>query len=203
MWVYVDGVVFRSFCRLEFPGGQISNGLSHPRILIYSVWAGLRSPYSGKTHHTCMSVRAFLVFWPLSKSFVTTPFFIGLFVYMRLVLSHSNKHQWLVEPQCPPSLSFALRMHSYSILLPSGWVERNGPKGSGTIRRCGLVEVGVVLSEEVCHCGGRHWGLLCPRYCPVSQITSCCLQDVGLSTTSPVPYLLVCCPSCLSMKIMD
>ena len=28
-----------------------------------------------------------------------------------------------------------------------------GP-GSGTIRRCGLVGVGVALLEEVCHCGG-------------------------------------------------
>ena len=26
-------------------------------------------------------------------------------------------------------------------------------KGNGTIRRCGLVGVGVVLLEEVCHCG--------------------------------------------------
>ena len=28
-------------------------------------------------------------------------------------------------------------------------------RGSGTIRRRGLVGVGVVLLEEVCHCGGR------------------------------------------------
>ena len=27
--------------------------------------------------------------------------------------------------------------------------------GSGTIRRCGLAGVGMVMSEEVCHCGGR------------------------------------------------
>jgi hypothetical protein len=27
-----------------------------------------------------------------------------------------------------------------------------GP-GNGTIKRCGLVEVGVALLEEVCHCG--------------------------------------------------
>ena len=26
--------------------------------------------------------------------------------------------------------------------------------GSGTIRRCGFVGVGVALLEEVCHCGG-------------------------------------------------
>jgi hypothetical protein len=28
------------------------------------------------------------------------------------------------------------------------------PIGSGTGRRYGLVEVGVALLEEVCHCGG-------------------------------------------------
>ena len=30
------------------------------------------------------------------------------------------------------------------------------PTGSGTIRKCGLVEVGLVLLEEVCH--WRGWG---------------------------------------------
>jgi hypothetical protein len=34
------------------------------------------------------------------------------------------------------------------------------PKGSGIIRRCGLVGIGVALIEEVCHCAGRLWGLL-------------------------------------------
>ena len=34
------------------------------------------------------------------------------------------------------------------------------PKGSGTIRRCGLVGVGMALLEEVCYWGGRPWGLL-------------------------------------------
>ena len=29
------------------------------------------------------------------------------------------------------------------------------PTGSGTIRRCGFVEVGVALLEEACHCGGE------------------------------------------------
>jgi hypothetical protein len=38
------------------------------------------------------------------------------------------------------------------------------PIGSGTIRRCGLVAVGVVLLEEVCHCGGELWDLLCSSY---------------------------------------
>jgi hypothetical protein len=34
-----------------------------------------------------------------------------------------------------------------------GGLNMLGP-GSGTIRRCGLVEVGVALLEDVCHCGG-------------------------------------------------
>ena len=28
------------------------------------------------------------------------------------------------------------------------------PIGSGAIRRCGYVQVGVALLEEICHCGG-------------------------------------------------
>ena len=45
-----------------------------------------------------------------------------------------------------------------------GGLNRNGlhklmclnvwPIGSGTIRRCSLVGVGMTLLEEVCHCGG-------------------------------------------------
>jgi hypothetical protein len=37
-----------------------------------------------------------------------------------------------------------------------GDLNENGPHellGSGTIRRCSLVEVGVALLEDVCHCG--------------------------------------------------
>ena len=33
-----------------------------------------------------------------------------------------------------------------------GGLNMLGP-GSGTIKRCGLVGVGVTLLEEVCHCG--------------------------------------------------
>ena len=43
-------------------------------------------------------------------------------------------------------------------LLWCGGLNRNGPMclddwpiGNGTIRRCGFVEVGVTLLEEVCH----------------------------------------------------
>ena len=46
-----------------------------------------------------------------------------------------------------------------------------GP-GSGTIRRCGLVGVGVALLEEVCHCGG---GLCNPL--------PSCLEDSSLLFT--------------------
>ena len=35
-----------------------------------------------------------------------------------------------------------------------GGLNMLGP-GSGTIRWCGLVGVGVALLEEVCHCGGE------------------------------------------------
>jgi hypothetical protein len=35
-----------------------------------------------------------------------------------------------------------------------GGLNMLGP-GTGTIRRCGLVGVGVAVFEEVCHCRGR------------------------------------------------
>ena len=38
------------------------------------------------------------------------------------------------------------------------------PIGSGTIRRCGLIRVGVALFKEVYHCGGGLWGLRCTSY---------------------------------------
>jgi hypothetical protein len=34
------------------------------------------------------------------------------------------------------------------------WFEYAWLMESGTIRRCGLVEVGVALWQGVCHCGG-------------------------------------------------
>ena len=37
---------------------------------------------------------------------------------------------------------------------PCGGLNMLGP-GSGTIRKCGLVGVGVALLEEVCHFGSR------------------------------------------------
>ena len=36
------------------------------------------------------------------------------------------------------------------------WIEENTPQREWhSIRRCGLLVLGVVLLEEVCHCGGR------------------------------------------------
>ena len=35
---------------------------------------------------------------------------------------------------------------------------------TGTIRTCDLAGRGVALLKEVCHCGGRLWGLLCSSY---------------------------------------
>lgn len=39
-------------------------------------------------------------------------------------------------------------------------VKKKAPRGSGAIRRSGLVGVGVVSSEEVCHCGERLSGFI-------------------------------------------
>jgi hypothetical protein len=47
---------------------------------------------------------------------------------------------------------------------------------TGTIRRCGLVKVGVALLEEVCHCGGGFWGLIC---------LSCAQHGIAVSSWQP------------------
>jgi hypothetical protein len=50
------------------------------------------------------------------------------------------------------------------------------PIGSGTIRRYGLVEVGVALLEEVCHCGGRLRDHIYAQVLPnVELVPFCCL----------------------------
>lgn len=41
-----------------------------------------------------------------------------------------------------------------AVAFPMGWFEYAWPRGSGTVRKCGLVGVGVPLLEEVRHCGG-------------------------------------------------
>ena len=47
--------------------------------------------------------------------------------------------------------------------------------GSSTIQRCALVGVGMTLWEEVCHCWGRLWGLLCLRSSQC-EVSFCWLQ---------------------------
>ena len=46
-----------------------------------------------------------------------------------------------------------------------GGLKESDPKGSGTIRKCDL-EVGVVILEEVCYCGGR----LCDLFSQASSV---------------------------------
>ena len=64
--------------------------------------------------------------------------------------------------------------------------------GSVTIRRCGLVGLGVVLLEEVCHCGGRLCSLIYAKVClmTVSYLLPSD-QDVELSAPR-APYLSAC-----------
>ncbi|CAO2603266.1 hypothetical protein LEMLEM_LOCUS11597 [Lemmus lemmus] len=62
----------------------------------------------------------------------------------------------------------------------------NGLQRSGTVRRpCFSRSFGGNVSLW-------KWALrshICSRYFPVSQTTFCCLKDVGLSASSPVPCL--------------
>lgn len=60
--------------------------------------------------------------------------------------------RFVMDEKCPPSVCDGLNMP--------------GP-GSGTVRRCGFVRVGMILLEEVCHCGGGFETLLLDSCKPV------------------------------------
>jgi hypothetical protein len=59
--------------------------------------------------------------------------------------------------------------------------------GSGTIRKCGLIEGGVALLEEVCHCGVG-FEVLCLSPAQGRRVFRWPSdQDVKLSVPSPAP----------------
>ena len=68
------------------------------------------------------------------------------------------------------------------------------PKGIITIRTCSLVEVGVVLLEEACHCWGQVLRALSQASLRVvvSQLPLLLSQDAVLSDT-PAPCVPACC----------
>jgi hypothetical protein len=80
-----------------------------------------------------------------------------------------------------------------------GGLNMLGP-GSGTIRRCGLVEVGVALLEEVCHCRRGFKTLILAAWKPVFSGRPSD-EDVELSAPH-VPWLPGCCPV-PALMIMD
>ena len=61
---------------------------------------------------------------------------------------------------------------------------------SGTIKRCGLVGVGVALLEEVCHCEGGFEVSYMLKLCPVHGLLLLLAdQDVELSAPSSAQCL--------------
>ena len=67
-------------------------------------------------------------------------------------------------------------------------------KGSGIIRRCDFVGVGIVLLEEVCHYGGVLCSCIYAQATPsVSDYFLLPVQGVELSATSPIPCMPACC----------
>ena len=66
-------------------------------------------------------------------------------------------------------------------------------KRSGTLRRCGLVWVGVVLLKEVCHCtvevGFVVWNMLKIPHSVSDHFLLLVHQGVGFTTFSPAPCL--------------
>jgi hypothetical protein len=57
-------------------------------------------------------------------------------------------------------MNFISHIGKYKALFTTVVVWYACPMGSGTIRRCGFVGIGVALLEEVCHCLGGLWGLV-------------------------------------------
>jgi hypothetical protein len=84
------------------------------------------------------------------------------------------------------------------IVAAGGSLNMLGPMGSGTIRKCGLVGIGVALLEEVCHCVGRFWGLLVLKLHPEQKAVPSWLpldQFIELSAPFPAPCLPSWCPA--------
>jgi hypothetical protein len=69
------------------------------------------------------------------------------------------------------------------------------PISFGTIRRYGLVGVGMALLEKVCHCGGHTSRSPMIKLCPVWKTVSLLPmdQDAELPAPSSIPYLPSCC----------
>ena len=97
---------------------------------------------------------------------------------------------------------------------PCGSLNRYGPLGlmclndrltaSGTIRSCGLVGVGVILVEEVCHCGGGLQDLLHSRstQCGIQYPYAACGSRCRILGS---PSTIVCLDTAMlpTMMIMD
>lgn len=73
--------------------------------------------------------------------------------------THKSWKKWIIIAHCG----------SLNITDPKNLIERN------TIGKHGFSGAGMTLFEEVCNCGVGFWDLLCSRWHPVSQWTSCCL----------------------------
>lgn len=72
------------------------------------------------------------------------------------------------------SCSPALWLWTLNTLSLSVWFEKKlAPQKSGTLRRRGLVRIGVVLLGDRCHCGGGLCCLFCGKATPGRQTISC------------------------------
>ena len=117
--------------------------------------------------------------------------------------SQTTDFSWKVQSNTRKAICWDRRLDKKQAVILCGGLNRNGPNrlmcltawpiGSGTIRRCGLVGVGVTLLQEVCHCGGGLWGLTYTQAMPsvVHSLLLPAVQDVELSD----PSSALCLPS--------
>ena len=96
------------------------------------------------------------------------------------------------------------RFAPHSCMYLNAW-----PTESGTIRRCGLVGIGVTLLKEVCYCVGWLCCLLVLKLYPVPKEASWMPveswlpsdQDVEISAPSPAPFWPMYCMLSIVMII--
>jgi hypothetical protein len=82
--------------------------------------------------------------------------------------------------------------------------------GSGTVRSCDLVGVGVASLEEVCHCGGGLSGLKSPSYaqCETNPVSSWLPLDQTVELSTLLAHVcldnaMLVTMLCCAMMIMD
>jgi hypothetical protein len=123
----------------------LKSSLLGPRNLLGSWHLGLSSRYSQFP---------FPHYYTLTFKFLTLSVLPHLLSYLNLPLFFPPPLLSLLDRFLPLLPRYYSPTSYMTSICACGGLNMLGP-GSGTVRRCGLIGVGVALLEEVCHCGGE------------------------------------------------